>query len=141
VRCYARLMSSSLFVNLPIANLARSVSFFTALGFQFNPAFTNENSTCMIVNEQAYFMLLERQRFVEFTTKPIADGNVTQAIYALSVDTRDAVHQCVDTALSNGATVAGPDNDMGFMFQRSFFDLDGHHWEVFWMDPGAMPGS
>jgi uncharacterized protein len=132
-------MTNTLFVNLPIQNLQRSVAFFSALGFTFNPAFTDETTTCMIVNEQAYFMLLEQARFEEFAKKPIAATTATQAIYAMSADSREEVIRLVDTAFAHGATASSEDRDLGFMFQRSFFDLDGHHWEVFWMDPAAMP--
>jgi uncharacterized protein len=132
-------MPSKLFVNLPIDNLARSVEFFTKLGFTFNPAFTDEHTTCMNVNDDAFFMLLEHSRFRDFTSRSTLDTGSDRGIYALSMDSRDEVHTFVNTALANGATVAKDDTDLGFMFNRAFYDLDGHHWEVFWMDPAAIP--
>jgi uncharacterized protein len=128
-----------LFVNLPVANLPASIAFFTHLGFTFDPRFTDESATCMIVSEQAYFMLLERSRFADFAVKPVADAReVTEALYCVSADDRAAVDAFADAALAAGGTPAKDPMDMGFMYSRSFADLDGHHWEVMWMDPKAV---
>jgi len=132
-------MSHKLFVNIPVSNLDASVEFFTGLGFSFNPQFTDENATCMLVGEDAFFMLLVKDYFQSFTAKPVGDPKAAdQAIYAISVDSREDVDSFVDKALSSGASVAGETMDQGFMYQRSFFDLDGHHWEVFFMDMSQM---
>jgi uncharacterized protein len=127
-----------IFVNLPVEDLARSVAFFTELGFTFDPNFTDEAATCMIVGEGAFVMLMTRERFGDFTSRPIADASAaTEGIYAFSATSRDEVDQLADTALANGATPAKPPMDMGFMYVRSFHDPDGHHWEVAWRDMEA----
>ena len=128
-----------LFVNLPVADLQASVEFFTKLGFTFDARFTDETTTCMIVSDQAYFMLLERPRFEEFAVKPVVDARTaTEALFCVSAPERDAVDTFADTALAAGGTPAKDPMDMGFMYGRSFADLDGHHWEVMWMDPQAL---
>lgn len=132
-------MSRRLFVNLPVADLGKAVGFFTDLGFSFDAGFTDDSSTCMIVGDDAFVMLLEHDRFSGFTAKPTADARThTEAILAVSVDSREAVDDVADRALANGAQPATDTTDHGFMYGRSFQDLDGHHWEVFWMDADAM---
>lgn len=131
-------MSRLLFLNLPVADLDASVAFFTKLGFEFNPKFTDETATCMIVSDQAYVMLLVRPRFEDFVTKPIADASqTTEALFCVSADSREEVDSFADAALAAGGTPAKDPQDFGFMYGRSFNDLDGHHWEVMWMDPAA----
>ena len=128
-----------LFVNLPVADLEKSVAFFTTLGFTFDERFTDETATCMLIGEDAYAMLLTRSKFEEFATKQIADARTqTEALFAITADTREGVDELADKALAAGATPAKDPSDMGFMYGRSFNDLDGHHWEVFWMDPVAV---
>jgi predicted lactoylglutathione lyase len=130
-----------MFLNLPVADLDRSVAFFTALGFAFNPQFTDETATCMLVGEDAYVMLLTRPKFEDFTVKPLADAaTATGAIVALSAASREEADAFADTALANGGSPAKEPMDMGFMYGRSFADPDGHHWEIFWMDPAAIEG-
>jgi predicted lactoylglutathione lyase len=132
-------MSRLIFVNLPVADLEASKAFFRHLGFEFDPKFTDESATCMIVSEQAYVMLLVKDRFADFTKKGVVDATkATEAILALSADSREAVDEFADTALANGATPANDPMDMGFMYSRSFDDPDGHLWEVVWMDPAAV---
>lgn len=127
-----------LFVNVAVEDLERSVEFFTKLGFSFDPRFTDETATCMLIGEDAHAMLLTHQRFADFTTKETADATAaTEAILAFSVDSRAEVDSLADTALAAGATSKREPMDLGFMYQRSFDDPDGHHWEVFWMDPKA----
>jgi len=134
-----RRMSRKLFVNLAVADLDRSVDFFTKLGFSFDPRFTDESATCMLVGEDAYFMLLVESRFEDFTTKELADPKTqTEAILALTADSREEVDQFADKALEAGGTPAKEPMDQGFMYGRSFQDPDGHHWEIFWMDPSAL---
>jgi predicted lactoylglutathione lyase len=125
----------SLYVNLPVTDLPRSVNFFTALGFTFNPKFTNNDATCMIVNEHIQVMLLTKPFFAGFTNKPIADAKqTTQVLLSMSVDSRDAVNALMDKAKDAGGIEENPAKDYGFMYQRGFFDLDGHGWEVFYMN-------
>jgi predicted lactoylglutathione lyase len=128
-----------LFVNIPVGNLQRSIDFFETLGFTFNRQFTSADTTCMLVGEDAYFMLLEQPRFAGFCVRPTGDPRQsTQALFAISVDSRDAVDQMVKTAIASGGAAAADPQDHGFMYGSSFFDPDGHHWEVFWMDPATV---
>ena len=131
--------SRKIFVNLPVKDLNRSVDFFTQLGFTFNQQFTNEKATCMIVSEEAYVMLLVEDFFKTFAKKGIADARVgTEAIVALSADSREDVDAMTDRALASGGQPANEPQDHGFMYGRSFYDPDGHMWEVVWMDPKAI---
>lgn len=128
-----------LFVNIPVNDLQKSVAFFTRLGFTFNPQFTDDTGTCMLVGEDAYFMLLQRQRFTEFAKRPVADPAVTTgALFAISTAAREEVDTLVQAAIAAGGRHAADPMDHGFMYAWSFFDLDGHHWEVFWMDPAHV---
>ena len=129
-----------LFVNIPVSDLQRSIEFFEALGFAFNTHFTDATATCMLVGEDAYFMLLTRDRFASFSKRPTGDAKKeTSALYALSVNSREEVDAMVNKAVAAGGSHAVDAQDHGFMYGRSFYDLDGHHWEVFWMDPAAIP--
>jgi predicted lactoylglutathione lyase len=128
-----------MFVNLPVANLDKSVAFFTALGFTFNPQFTDENATCMIVGKDAFVMLLVEPYFKTFTKRSLCDTRThSEALIAVSCESREAVEQSLKTALAHGAKPATEGSDQGFMIVRTFYDLDGHHWEFMWMDPSAM---
>jgi predicted lactoylglutathione lyase len=131
--------SRLIFVNLPVRDLAASTAFFRALGFAFDEKFTDESAACMVVSEQAYVMLLLEGRFADFTTKPVVDARVsTEAILAVSAESREAVDAFADAALNAGASRASDPIDHGFMYGRSFHDLDGHVWEVMWMSPEAV---
>ena len=134
-------MSTMIFVNLPVANLTRSMEFFTALGYTFNPQFTDENAACLVIEEDhIYAMLLTPEFFKRFTKKEIADSKrTTEAILALAVDSREAVDALVDKALAVGGSASNEPDDQGFMYGRSFQDPDGHLWEVLYMDVSAMP--
>lgn len=130
-----------LFVNIPVSDLQRSIRFFEALGFRFNPHFTDGTATCMLVGEDAYFMLLTKEKFAGFSKRPAGDPQrETSALFAVSVNSRDEVDAMVKQAIAAGGTPALDPQDHGFMYGWSFYDLDGHHWEVFWMDPAAIPG-
>ena len=133
-------MARQLFVNLPVRNLDKTVEFFTALGFSFNPDFTDENATCMIVNDGAYVMLLVESYFKTFTSKSIAPtADTAEAIMSFSLESREAVDEVIRTALTSGGTASEEAQDYGFMYTHSFQDPDGHLWEVFWMDPAGPP--
>jgi predicted lactoylglutathione lyase len=133
-------MAKQLYLNLPVKDLDKSVEFFTALGFSFNPDFTDENATCMIVNDDAFVMLLKEGFFSTFTSKPISDTTgSTEAIMAFSVESREAVDETVRKALTAGGTPSQEAQDYGFMYNHSFQDPDGHLWEVMWMDPAGPP--
>jgi predicted lactoylglutathione lyase len=132
-------MSRLLFLNLPVADLQASREFFAELGFEFNEKFCDDGAICMVVSDRAYVMLLQRDRFAEFVTKPVADAAAAAALtVAISAEDRGAVDAFAETALAAGASAAKDPQDYGFMYQRSFHDLDGHLWEVAWMDPVAV---
>jgi len=129
-------MPRKIFVNLPIRNLDASMTFFKRLGFSFNPQFTDETAACMVISDDIYAMLITETRFKDFTKKQIADATkTTEVLTALSVDSKAEVDQIMDAALKAGATEANAPQDHGFMIVRSFNDLDGHIWEIFWMNP------
>jgi predicted lactoylglutathione lyase len=132
-------MTRMLFVNLPVQDLTKSVDFFTGLGFEFNQQFSDDKATCMVVNEQACVMLLVRSFFASFTNKDVPDPYVaTGAVMAVSAQSREEVDALVDQALALGGSPSKEPSDEGYMYGRSFFDLDGHAWEVIWMDPAAV---
>ena len=132
--------SRKIFVNLPVENLGRAVDFFTKLGFTFDERFTDETATCMIVSEDAFVMLLTKERFQDFTDKEISDADrETEAIVSLSAESREAVDQLVHAALDAGGRPAKEPLDMGSMYGWSFQDPDGHLWEVIWMDMSTIP--
>lgn len=128
-------MISMIFVNLPVTNLKRSVDFFSELGFTFNPQFTDDTSTCMIINDTVYVMLLEREKFQGFIDKPIADPGTTEAILAFACESTDEVRNLSEKAFAQGARKVNEPQDLGFMFSWGFEDLDGHLWDLFWMNP------
>lgn len=126
------------FVNLAVQDLTRAMDFFSKLGFSFNPKFTDENAACMVLSSEGYVMLLREPFFKTFTKREACDTTrQTEALIAVSCDSRSEVEELVNTALANGAKPAMDPQDLGFMYGWSFYDLDGHHWEVFWMDPKA----
>lgn len=132
-------MATKIFVNLPVQDLNRSVAFFTKLGYTFNAQFTNENATCMIISEDIFAMLLVKPFFQTFTKKEIIDATKSvEVLIALSADSREDVDQLVDKALAAGGKAAREPKDHGFMYERSYEDLDGHVWEIVWMDQGGV---
>ena len=127
-------MHDQIFVNLPIKDLARSVRFFESLGYTFNPQFTDENATCMILGENLFAMLLVEPYFKTFIEKDVSDAHrATEVLLAVPVASREAVDALFEKALTAGAKEPRPARDLGFMYQRSYDDLDGHTWEVFHM--------
>jgi hypothetical protein len=134
-------MASQIFLNLPVKDLNKSIDFFTKLGYTFNPQFTDENATCMIISDTIYAMLLTEPFFKGFTKKEIPDTTVSnECIIALSADSREAVDAMIAKAVEAGATTPSAPQDHGFMYGHSFTDLDGHLWEYFWMDPNHIQG-
>jgi predicted lactoylglutathione lyase len=132
-------MARKIFVNLAVRELKQSMAFFSNLGFKFNPKFTDENAACMVISEDAYVMLLREPFFKTFTRREPADtSRVTEGIFALSCESRKEVDDMVKRAIAAGGAPAMPATDQGFMYGSSFYDLDGHHWEVLWMDPAAV---
>ena len=135
-------MPTQIFVNMHVNDLAKSKVFFEKLGYSFNPQFTDENAACMIVSETIYCMLLSTGHMERFVPKgkTIADATkVTETLLAFSMDSKDVVNAHYEKAIAAGATECRPADDHGFMYARSFNDLDGHIWEVFWFDPSALP--
>ena len=128
-------MFNQIFVNMPIENLKKSVEFFSELGFTFNEQFTDEESTCMIVSEHIYVMLLEKEKFSKFTTKKIADKDTVEALFSFSCKSAEEVRSISEKAFSLGAKKVNEPEDMGFMFSWGFEDLDGHMCDLFWMNP------
>jgi predicted lactoylglutathione lyase len=132
-------MPTQIFVNLPVKDLGKSIDFFTSLGFSFNPQFTDKNAGCLVISDEIYAMLLVEPYFKTFTKKDIVDATrATEAILALAVESRERVDELVDRAFAAGALPANDTNDLGFMYLRSFQDLDGHMWEVCYLDQTAM---
>ena len=133
--------NSKIFVNLPVKNLEKSKAFFSQLGYACNEQFTNENAASMVVNEDSiYVMLLTEEFFKTFTTKSITDtSKSTEVLLCLSCDSRAEVDEMVAKAVAAGGTVPREPQDYGFMYGHGFQDIDGHLWELMYMDPNAAP--
>ncbi|MEG3900282.1 MULTISPECIES: VOC family protein [unclassified Microcoleus] len=132
-------MATKIFVNLPVKNLDRSVEFFTKLGFSFNAQFTDETATCMVVSEDIFVMLLTEAKFKEFTPNPICDATKsTEVLVCLSSQSREEVDKMIGKAVAAGGTTYNEPKDYGFMYSHGFQDLDGHIWEIMFMEPSAV---
>ena len=133
-------MNAQIFINLPVRDLDLSMDFYTKMGFTNNPQFSDGSAKCMVYSGEIFVMLLTHERFQTFTTKPIADvANTISAILSLSVESIDKMNETVDNALSAGGKEPAEPKDYGFMQQRSLEDLDGHNWEIFFMDMSKFP--
>src|SRR5687767_7898193 len=128
-------MSTKIFVNLPVKDLDKSMAFFKSLGWTFNPQFTDDTAACLVISDDIFAMLLTHEKFKQFTDKKIADGGSVEALIALGVGSKDEVSRIADAALKGGGKEPKPPQDYGFMQMRTFLDLDGHHWEIVYMDP------
>ncbi len=132
-------MTRMIFVNLPVSNLKASMVFYTALGFKNNPQFTDDTAACMVWSEAINVMLLTHAKWRTFTSRPIPPATSSEVLLALSCDNREAVDAMNIAANANGGTAdINPLQDLGFMYNRSLSDPDGHIWEAFWMDPAAI---
>jgi len=132
-------MSTKIFVNLPVKNLNKSIEFFTQLGYTFNPQFTDETAGCMIVSEDIFVMLLTEAKFKTFTPKAICDATKsTEVLVCLSSGSRKEVDEMVRKAVAAGGTTYNEPQDYGFMYGHGFQDLDGHIWELIYMEPSAV---
>ena len=132
-------MTKQIFVNLPVKDLKKTIEFFTKIGFTFNPKFTDDNATCMIIGENIYAMLLIEKFFKTFIKKEISDATKnTEVLMALSVESKDVVDQMVQKAIDAGGKEPREPQDDGWMYGRGFEDLDGHLWEIFYMDESKM---
>lgn len=135
-------MVKQIFLNLPVQNLPKSIEFFTRLGFTFNPQFTDDTATCMILGDNIFAMLLTHAKFAQFTQKPIADAHkTTEVLIALDAPSRAAVDEMVKNAVAAGGSTYADPQDHGWMYQHSFADPDGHQWEILYMDESALPPS
>lgn len=133
-------MATKIFVNLHVKNLDKSIEFFTQLGFTFNPKFTDENATCMIIGENIFAMLLVEPFFKSFTKKQTCNtADCNEVILAIELENREKVDTMLGQAIAAGSTEPNPAQDHGWMYSRSFKDPDGHLWEAFYMDESAMP--
>ena len=132
-------MTTQIFVNLPVKDLSRTVEFFKKLGFAFNAQFTDENATCMIINDEIFVMLLVEKFFKSFTKKEICDTTKdTEVIIALSTDSREKVDKMMQNVFQAGGKESREPQDHGWMYGRSFQDINGHLWEIIYMDEKAL---
>ena len=133
-------MSRMIFINLPVADLKASMSFYAALGFTNNPQFTDDTAACMVLSETINAMLLTHDKWRTFTARPIPPASSSEVMLAISCATRDEVDAMNKAASENGGTAdINPVQDLGFMYNRNLADPDGHVWEAMWMDMSAMP--
>jgi predicted lactoylglutathione lyase len=133
-------MSTKIFLNLAVKDLNRSVAFFTQLGFSFNHQFTNEKGTCLIIGENINVMLLVEEFYATFTSKEICNTTTTsEVIIAISAESRGAVDELIKNVIEAGGSEYREADDYGWMYQRTFLDIDGHHWEIFYMDENQIP--
>ncbi|MYR07212.1 glyoxalase [Gordonia sp. SID5947] len=135
-------MSTMLFVNLPVADVARSRAFYTSLGFRFDAMFCDQGTVCMEINDHSRVVLHTRQRFAGYAAGAVADPCAgRESLVAVSACSRADVDRCADAALRHGGCALREPEDLGFMYCRSFCDLDGHAWEIVWMDPSQIPAD
>ena len=135
-------MTTQIFVNLPVKDLSRTVEFFKKLGFAFNPQFTDENATCMIINDNIFVMLLVEKFFKSFTKKEICDTTKdTEVIIALSTESREKVDEMMQNVFEAGGKESREPQDHGWMYGRSFQDINGHLWEIIYMDEKALKNN
>jgi predicted lactoylglutathione lyase len=131
-------MISSIYLNLPIKNLERTVDFFSGLGFAFNPQFTSVDSTCMIIGENIFAMLCEEEKFQNFLNKPIADPSTTEVLLSLACGSAEEVREISQKAFELGGRKVNEAEDTDFMFSWGFEDLDGHVWDLFWINERSI---
>jgi len=133
-------MASKIFLNLPVKDLQKSINFFTKLGYTFNPQFTDETATCMIISDTIFAMLLTHAKFKTFTKKEIADSAKTaEVIISLEIESRKKVDEMIRKAKEEGGIMNAEAQDYGWMYMHGYSDLDGHQWELCYMDASAIP--
>jgi predicted lactoylglutathione lyase len=134
-------MAKQIFVNLPVSDLPKAKAFYEAIGAVNNPQFSDGTSACMVLSDTIFVMLLTHAKWAQFTRKPIADAHqASEVMLALSADDRKAVDAVVGAAGATGGKAdINPPQDHGFMYGRSFEDVDGHIWEIVFMDMSQMP--
>ncbi|WP_417897382.1 VOC family protein [Bacillus haimaensis] len=132
------LKADKIFVNLPVKNLDETIEFFSKIGFEFNPQFTDENATCMVISDNIFAMLLVEDYFKSFTKKDISDtAKSSEVIIALTANSREEVEEIVNRAFDAGGKPSNDPQDHGFMYGWGFEDINGHLWEVFYMEQGT----
>lgn len=135
-------MGHKIFVNLPVTDLRKSMAFWNELGFKFNAQFSDDSAACLIFSDEIYAMLHTPASLARFTQKKIVDTSTSiEVILALSADSKEEVNRICDAALKAGSTETRKPEDYGFMYQRSFYDLDGHSWELIYMDPSNVQAA
>jgi uncharacterized protein len=135
-------MASKVFINLPVKDLEKSITFFTGLGFSFNPQFTDEKAGCMVISEHIFAMFLTEPYFKTYTKKAVSDAKAsTEVLIALDTNSKEEVQQMIAKAKKLGATIYNEPQDHGFMYVHSFADLDGHQWEFMYMDQTQIPNQ
>lgn len=133
-------MKTKIFLNLPVKDLNRSIAFFTQLGFSFNPKFTNEKGTCLVIEENINVMLLVEEFYQTFTHKEICNTATTsEVLISISLESRDKVDEMIGKVIKARGTEYTETKDYGWMYQRTFLDIDGHQWEIFFMDESQIP--
>lgn len=133
-------MAKMIFVSLPVADLAASIAFYKALGFEQNPQFSDDTAACMVWSEAIYVMVLTHPKWRTFTQRPFPPAGTSGSMLSLSMDGRDAVDAMNLAAAAHGGKAdANPAEDLGFMYTRDIADPDGHMWGIFWMNPAAAP--
>ena len=133
-------MVNQIFVNLPVADLEKSKAFFQKIGYTINPQFTDDTAACVVMGENIFVMILTHEKFRQFTPKVISDaGHSTEVLTALSLSSREDVNEKFRKAIEAGGTEARPEQDYGFMLGKAFNDLDGHIWELIYMDMSQFP--
>ncbi|MNX27220.1 Glyoxalase-like domain protein [compost metagenome] len=133
-------MVSKIYINLAVKDLQKSIAFFTEIGFAFNPQFTDASAACMIIAENIFAMLVIEKRFKYFTKKEICDARKnTEVLLALDVESREKVDEIIQKAVNAGGSIYMEAQDYGWMYSHNFEDLDGHQWEIFYMDESAIP--
>ncbi|BEV03528.1 MULTISPECIES: VOC family protein [Chryseobacterium] len=130
---------NQIYVNLPVKDVQKTKEFWTNLGFATNEEMSNDKSVCVVMNENIYVMFLTEESFQTFSERPLPNGDTTQVLVAISLDTREEVDQVVNAAVANGATQHEEPQDYGWMYHNSFWDINGHGWNVMFADPSQMP--
>lgn len=130
---------NQIYVNLPVKDVQKTKEFWTKLGFPTNDEMSNDKSVCVVMNENTYVMFLTEESFQTFSERPLPNGDTTQVLVAISLETREEVDQVVNAAVANGATQHEEPQDYGWMYHNSFWDINGHSWNVMFADPSQMP--
>lgn len=130
---------NQIYVNLPVKDVQKTREFWTKLGFLTNDEMSNDQSVCVVMNDNTYVMFLTEEFFQTFSERPVPKGDTTQVLVAISLDTREQVDQMVNTAVANGATQHEEPQDYGWMYHNSFWDINGHGWNVMFADPSQIP--